>query len=100
MAEQETQRVALTADGQKTSPESADAAFVYDAADADRAAETLEANANRDPNAASRDVDPSVRLTTRAMEARGMTAAPAPADDGGASPVDGEAKSGAKSGRK
>ena len=41
----DSNRVALTAEGKKTSADGDDAAFVYDAADADRASELLKASA-------------------------------------------------------
>ncbi len=41
----DSNRVALTAEGKKVSADSDDAAFTYDAADADRASELLKASA-------------------------------------------------------
>jgi hypothetical protein len=53
----ESNRVGLTADGKKVSADSSDAAFVYDAADADRASQTLSAAAEQDTNARAVRVD-------------------------------------------
>lgn len=47
----DTKRVALSADGKKVGAESADAAFIFDAADADAASEALKAAAKDDTNA-------------------------------------------------
>jgi len=72
----DTNRVALTAEGKKTSAGSADAAFEYDAADADRAAELLKRAAADDTNA--RAVTDG--LTTIEGGLRVRTAAPADSD--------------------
>lgn len=72
-------RVSLTADGKKTT--GSDAAFVYDAADADRAAEALKnAAANADSN--ERAVRDGLTTVKDGVRVRNESAAAAAAADG------------------
>ncbi len=86
----DSNRVSLTADGKKVSADSDDAAFTYDAADADRAADLLKTSAeSKDTNERAvrgglTEFRDGVRVRTDAGS--GLPASDAAADDGTAKP--------------